>query len=71
MLQCTAFLQKKLQFRHQYFLKICSQMSVAMVNLEGLRLNTSTLLAFHSLSNFVCVGGKLRQHLPTTYWLLA
>lgn len=50
------------------FAEICSQMSVPTVNSEGLRWNTSTVLVFHSLSNFVHVGGKLKQHLPTTYW---
>lgn len=45
-------------------------MSILTVNLEGLRLNTSTLLGLRSLSDFVCVGGKLKQHLSTIgYWL--
>lgn len=53
------------------FAEICSQMSAPTLNSEGLRWNTSTLLVFHPLSNFECVGGKLKQHLPSTYWLLA
>lgn len=64
-------LSSNLGNRIRDFLKICSQMSVPTVNLKGLRLYTSIQLGFHLLSNFVCVGGKLQQHLPTTYWLLA